>query len=390
MIISAPLLVCAGQPVNSKELVMSEELQLSNSQSAQEEQTVQEDRKNFGLTKQHKAFLLLLAAILLLGWLGLRWLVKTKTDLTTDNAFIESPVHPVAPRISGTVTAVLVHDNQFVKKGDLLVELDATDYRVAVNKAEAELGIARNESSGDRLQVATSRAALQSARAQQQQAVLDLKRGSALFQKEVIPREQLERLQTALQVADARQKQAEEQVRKDEAVAGMGGESVSKAQIRKQQANLMESRLKLGYTRIMAPVDGYITRKGVEVGATVQVGQSLMAVVPLGNAWITANYKESQMTYIKPGQKVTFKVDAYPGHTFKGTVDSIMAGTGAAFSLLPPENATGNYVKVVQRIPVKILIDQSSDPQRLLRIGMSVEPVVITGRSTADVLKELF
>ena len=369
---------------------MSEELQLSNSQSAQEEQTVQEDRKNFGLTKQHKAFLLLLAAILLLGWLGLRWLVKTRTDLTTDNAFIESPVHPVAPRISGTVTAVLVHDNQFVKKGDLLVELDATDYRVAVNKAEAELGIARNESSGDRLQVATSRAALQSARAQQQQAVLDLKRGSALFQKEVIPREQLERLQTALQVADARQKQAEEQVRKDEAVAGMGGQSVSKAQIRKQQANLMESRLKLGYTRIMAPVDGYITRKGVEVGATVQVGQSLMAVVPLGNAWITANYKESQMTYIKPGQKVTFKVDAYPGQTFKGTVDSIMAGTGAAFSLLPPENATGNYVKVVQRIPVKILIDQSSDPQRLLRIGMSVEPVVITGRSTADVLKELF
>jgi membrane fusion protein, multidrug efflux system len=357
--------------------------------SVQEEENNPVDRKK-GLTRQRKAALILLAILLTGIWFGLRWFVQTRTDITTDNAFIEAHVHPVAPRISGTVIAVPVHDNQFVKRGDLLVELDATDYRVSVDKAEAELGIARNETSGDRLQVATSRAALQSARAQQLQAVLDLKRGSVLFNQEVIPREQLERLQTALQVADARLKQAEEQVRKDEAVAGMGGESVSKAQIRKQQAVLTESRLRLGYTRITAPVDGYITRKGVEAGATVQSGQALMAVVPLENSWITANYKESQMTYIKPGQKVTFKVDAYPGQTFQGRVDSIMAGTGAAFSLLPPENATGNYVKVVQRIPVKILIDQSSDPRHLLRVGMSVEPAVLTGRSASEVLKELF
>jgi membrane fusion protein (multidrug efflux system) len=111
--------------------------------------------------------------------------------------------------------------------------------------------------------------------------------------------------------------------------------------------------------------------------------------VPLEDAWLTANYKESQLTHVKPGQKVEFSVDTYPGHIFTGTVDSIMAGTGAAFSLLPPENATGNYVKVVQRIPVKIRIDKASDPHRLLRVGMSVEPTILTGQKFRDVIKEL-
>jgi membrane fusion protein (multidrug efflux system) len=114
-----------------------------------------------------------------------------------------------------------------------------------------------------------------------------------------------------------------------------------------------------------------------------------MAIVPLQESWITANYKERQITWLKAGQKVEFTVDAYPGKKFRGTVDSIMAGTGAAFSLLPPENATGNYVKVVQRVPVKISIDKNSDPEHLLRIGMSVVPVVITGRASADILNEL-
>jgi len=270
------------------------------------------------------------------------------------------------------------------------VELDTTDYRVNVDKFEAELDIARNENSGDQLQVAASSAAMQLAKAQHNQSLLDLKRGSTLYEKEVIPREQLDRLQTAFDVSGARLKQAAETLRKDEALAGIAGESSNKAQIKKQQALLTESRLKLGYTHILAPVNGYITRKGVEIGATVQAGQSLMAVVPLAHAWVTANYKESQMTYIKPGQKVTFRVDAYPKQIFQGTVDSIMAGTGAAFSLLPPENASGNYVKVVQRIPVKILIDKRSDPQHLLRIGMSVIPTVLTGRTVTSILHELF
>jgi membrane fusion protein (multidrug efflux system) len=382
MIISVQLPVCAWPQENCKEFEMNDE---NGALSATE-------AGSNGRNRQRKAAFILLCLFLIGVWTGLRWFVKSRTNITTDNAFIETHVHPVTPRISGTVTMVLVRDNQFVKKGDLLLEMDTTDYQVMVNKAEAELGIARNETSGDQMQVAAAQAALQSARAQRDQASLDLKRGLSLFEKEVIPREQLERLQTSMQVADARLKQAEENLQRDKALAGIGarGESINKAQIRKQQAVLAESRLKLGYTRIVAPVDGFITRKGVETGATVQAGQALMAVVPLADAWITANYKEGQLTHIKPGQKVTFRVDAYPNHTFQGQVESIMAGTGAAFSLLPPENATGNYVKVVQRIPVKILIDPESDPSHFLRVGMSVEPTILTGRSASAVLKDLF
>jgi len=365
---------------------MSEETTTSPSTTEQN----QPENGSPGFTRQKKAALILGIILVLVIVFGLRWFIQSRTRIMTDNAFIEASIHPVAPRINGTITNILVHDNQFVRKGELLVELDATDYQVSVDKAEAELGIAQNETTGNQLQVAAARATVQSARAQHQQAVQDITRGKALFEKEVIPKEQLERLQTALQVAEARLKQSEEALKKDEAVAGIGRQSATKAQIRRQQAFLSESKLKLGYTRIAAPVDGYITRKGVEVGTTIQAGQFMMAVVPLVHTWVVANYKESQLAHIKPGQKVTFDVDAYPNHTFKGTVDSIMAGTGAAFSLLPPENATGNYVKVVQRVPVKIIIDQSSDPKHLLRIGMSVEPTIITGRSASDVLKELF
>jgi len=343
-----------------------------------------------GRSRQRKAALILLCIFLIGGWFGLRWFIQSRTHITTDTAFIETHIHPVSPRISGTVTKVLVRDNQFVKKGDLLLEMDATDYRILVDKAEAELGVARDATFGDQMQVAVSQAGVQSARAQRDQAQLDLKRGTRLFEKEVIPKEQLERLQTSMQVAAAHLQRAEETLRKDKALAGLSGKSISKAQIRKQQAVLADSRLKLAYTRIVAPVDGFITRKGVEGGATVQAGQALMAVVPLADAWITANYKEGQLTHIRPGQNVTFQVDAYPGHTFQGQVESIMAGTGAAFSLLPPENATGNYVKVVQRIPVKILIDRKSDPNHLLRVGMSVEPTILTGRPASAILTELF
>jgi membrane fusion protein (multidrug efflux system) len=131
-----------------------------------------------------------------------------------------------------------------------------------------------------------------------------------------------------------------------------------------------------GYTKIYAPSVGYITKKNVEVGNQVQGGQPLMAIVPLKDVWIVANYKETQLTKVKSGQKVQIKVDMYPGKTFSGTVDSIMAGTGSVFSLFPPENATGNYVKVVQRIPVKIILEKATDPGHILRVGMSVQPTI--------------
>jgi membrane fusion protein, multidrug efflux system len=147
--------------------------------------------------------------------------------------------------------------------------------------------------------------------------------------------------------------------------------------VRQKQESLKADLLRKSYTKIAAPADGYIAKKAIEIGNQVQTGQPLMAVVALGDVWIVANYKETQLERMKPGQKVEVRVDSYPGRTFTGKVDSVMAGTGAVFSLFPPENATGNYVKVVQRIPVKILLDKGTDPDHVLRVGMSVEPTVL-------------
>ena len=234
-----------------------------------------------------------------------------------------------------------------------------------------------------------ARAALQSAKARFDQAVLDLNRAEKLYSRDVLSKEQLDRLTTAKRVGEAQLKEAEETFKRFQAEAGLAAKTGSRAKILQRKAQLDEAQQQLSYTKIYAPRDGYITRKAIETGVNIQAGQPLMALVPLQEAWITANYKERQITWMKPGQKVVFSVDAYPGKIFNGSVDSIMAGTGAAFSLLPPENATGNYVKVIQRVPVKINIDKNSDPERVLRVGMSVVPVVLTGRSSSDVLKEL-
>ena len=340
-------------------------------------------------SRRNKGIIILCILIAIAGWLGLRMFIASKTHIETDNAFIEARIVSVSAKVSGTVTRVLVNDNQFVKQGDLLVEIDPRDFQVQTAKAAAGVGVAENETGGEYLKAEAARAALQTARARHDQAVLDQERGDKLYGREVIPKEQLDRLKTARRVAESQLKEAEENLKRTLAEAGLGENSGGRAKVMERRALLNEAELQLSYTKIYAPRDGYITRKSVETGANIQAGQALMALVPLQDAWITANYKERQITHIRPGQKVEFRVDAYPGRTFSGRVDSIMAGTGAAFSLLPPENATGNYVKVVQRIPVKIAIDNSSDPDHLLRVGMSVVPTVLTGRTSADVLKGL-
>lgn len=320
---------------------------------------------------------------------GVWFWCKSKTHVTTDDAFIESHIYSISARVPGTVAQVLVIDNQPVKKGDLLLEMDANDYRTRMQNATAQLDVARNETSSNYAQVDAARAALNSDKAKLEQADLDLKRGKALFKKEVIAKEQLDRLETSRKVAAAKLIETEGSVRRALAILGLTGAGGKDAQIARKKAELEESRLNLSYTRIYAPADGYITRKSVEPGNNIQPGQPLMALVSLNEAWMTANYKERQLTHVAPGQKVEFTVDAFPGRRFTGVVDSIMAGTGAAFSLLPPENATGNYVKVVQRIPVKILINKESDPQHLLRVGMSVVPAILTDLKLGDILKEL-
>ncbi len=339
--------------------------------------------------KKIKGFVVLLTVILVGGYFGLKMFVTSRTHIETDNAFIEARIVQVSSKVSGTVARVLVNDNQLVKRGDLLLEIDGRDYQLQIAKAAAGVGMAENETGGERMKVEEARAALQSAKASFDQAAVDLHRAEKLFSRDVLPKEQLDRLTTVQRVSEAQLKEAEEALKRAQAEAGLAVTSGSKAKILQRKAQLDEAQLQLSYTKVFAPRDGYITRKSIESGVNIQAGQPLMALVPLQEAWITANYKERQITYLKAGQKVRFSVDAYPGKTFNGTVDSIMAGTGAAFSLLPPENATGNYVKVVQRVPVKINIDKNSDPERLLRVGMSVIPTVLTGRTSGDVFKDL-
>ena len=339
--------------------------------------------------KKKRALIVLLTIVIVGSWIGLNMFITSKTHIETDNAFIEARIVSISSKVSGTVARVLVDDNQFVRRGDLLLEIDGRDYQLRKAQAAAGVGMAENEMGGEELKADVARAAVQSAKARFDQAVVDLKRAEKLYNRDVLPKEQLDRLTTAKRVSEAQLKEAEEALRRFQAEAGLAIKAGSKARVLQRKAQLDEAELQLSYTKIYAPRDGYITRKAIETGVNIQAGQPLMALVPLQDAWITANYKERQITYMKPGQKVEFSIDAYPGRTFQGTVDSIMAGTGAAFSLLPPENASGNYVKVVQRVPVKISIDKNSDPEQLLRVGMSVIPIVLTGRSSGDVLKEL-
>jgi membrane fusion protein, multidrug efflux system len=339
-----------------------------------------------GLNKKQRGGIVLLIIIVCAAVFGLQQWVKSKTHLETDNAFIESHVHSVSSRIPAMVKRVAVEDNQFVHKGDLLVELDGSDYQARMRTAAASLNMAKNETSGDYAQIESARASIGLATAKLDQANLDLKRGETLYAKEVIPKEQLERLYTAKKVATMQLKEAQEAEHHAQAVLGLAGNGSRDARVAQKQGELETASLNLSYTRIVAPSDGYITKKSVEVGNYIQPGQALMALVTLEDAWVTANYKESQLTDVRPGQKVEFTVDTYPGLVFKGNVESIMAGTGAAFSMLPPENATGNYVKVIQRIPVRIAIDKGSDPNHLLRIGMSVVPTIITGKRFRDVI----
>ncbi len=359
-----------------------------------------EEGKRSNNHRRKVAAAMVFAIIAVIGVVSIYYYVQYKgVHITTDDAFIDGSIHTIASKVPGTVKTVYVRDNQFVKQGDLLVDLDPVDYDVKVNEAQASLNAeeaklgereAAVESAGRmlsearaRLETAKANLALQEANLEQ--ANRDLKRAEALVKKEAISKERYERQGTAHDVAVAQVTAAREQVKQAEmavesqkaAVRQVESSKTAQASTIKQKQSVLDTtRLNAGYTKVYAPVDGYVTKKNVEVGNQVQPGQPLMAVVPLEGIYVTANYKETQLEKVKPGLKVDIKVDTYPGKTFKGTVNSIMAGTGAAFSLFPPENATGNYVKVVQRIPVKILFDKDTDPEHVLRMGMSVVPTI--------------
>lgn len=408
--------------------------------------------------------------------IGIHCYLHARSYESTDDAYITGHIIPISPRVAAHVARVHVDDNEWVKAGDLLVELAPEDFTARLEAAQATLTAAQASFQSSRIDVElttvtatsvsdeagsnveTARALLETAlalagasasqrdqaraqkesaaaaldqaetevaaaKAQQQRDALDLSRNRELAGSGAVSQQELdhalasERMSSAslasaekkvqtqramVRQAEAGLKAAEENMRQAGAQVAAHkaqlGESqarlkaartapqqvaksqsqtkVTQAEIDKARAEAEQARLNLSYTRIYAPTDGYVTAKAVEPGAYVQVGQSLLAIVP-HDLWVLANFKETQLTRMRPGQPVTITVDAYPGVAFPGHVDSVQHGTGAAFSLLPPENATGNFVKVVQRVPVKIAFDPSGQAQRyLLAPGMSVVPEV--------------
>jgi membrane fusion protein, multidrug efflux system len=341
---------------------------------------------------------------------------------STDDAQIDGHVSPVAARVGGTVLAVLVDDNQYVEKGTLLVRIDPRDYKVALDRAEAD--VAENEASaraartnvpltstsatsqekaaGSELaaaeaRLAAAKAQLREAEARASLAAQDVERFRPLLAKDEVPKQQFDAAATAADSARAARDAAASAVSAAERVVETAGARLTEARTGHEQVGIVsaraasaeakvavakatveQARLNLSYTEVKAPVSGVVSRKSVEVGQVVQPGQPLLALVNLDDIWVTANFKESQVAAIRPGQPVDIHVDAFDDRSFRGRVDSIAAATGARFSLLPPENATGNYVKVVQRVPVKIVFEPGQDPEHRLRPGLSVVPTVLT------------
>jgi membrane fusion protein (multidrug efflux system) len=369
---------------------------------------------------------------------------------STDDAQIDGHINPIAAKVSGHVVSINVEDNQFVKAGTIIVQIDPTDYKVALEKARADLAAAKASAeaahnhvpmtatttssqlslAGAGIELAesaraaaakdveTARARFESAQARVRESqanytksVQDLERMKLLIAKDEISRQQydaavaiaaaaqaakesaqggVEEISKAIEAAQARVSQADARIKEAQANlhatrTGPQQRAISRsnaltalARMQQAQAVLEQAELNLQYTDVKAPIDGIVSQRKVELGQYVQIGQPLLALVPLHNVWVTANYKENQLKDMRPGQKAVISVDAYGGRKYEGHVDSIAAATGARFSLLPPENATGNYVKVVQRVPVKIVIDRGMDDSHPLRPGLSVIATVRT------------
>ena len=302
-----------------------------------------------------------------------------ETHVTTDDAYVDGTVALVSSRVNGTITNVYIEDNWTVKEGELLLTLDPRDFDVRVEQAQAQLDRAKQTIDELYSQVGAAKSGVSLAGSQLKQARIDFNRAKSLKDQGVVSSAQYDQAETGLRIASADEALAEHQLR--QAQAALGSETLDHSHydrplVKQAEAALEQSKLDLAYTKITAPFAGIVTHKTVHVGNRVQVGEPLLAVVPLGKLYLTANFKETQLTDVRVGQKAEIVADIYPGYTYKGHVDSISMGTGAAFSLLPPENATGNWVKVVQRVPVKIVFETPAPPDKPLRLGLSVEVAI--------------
>ena len=337
-------------------------------------------------------------ALAVLLYFGIAALVEIFTHESTDDAFIAGHVVSVAPRIAGQVASVHVLDNQLVHSNDLLVEIDPADYAMTVaqkqSAADAQQASYQTMLAGWQLmqaKVTTAEADARKAQADAdaaestaKKAQADFARAQDLLKQNTVSQQEFDAMQAANIKAQADFKSAQDNVasaisKVDEAkrtlAAAWAQVGTVEAQWREAQTNIAAAKINLSYANIFATADGRVTRKAVETGDYVEAGQQLLSIVP-DEVWVVANFKESQLKKMAPGQPVLVEIDALGGREFRAHVDSVQAGSGAAFSLLPPENATGNFVKVVQRVPVKIVFDEALPAAHVIGPGLSVTPDV--------------
>lgn len=321
-----------------------------------------------------------------------------RSDESTDDAAIDGRVLSISPKVQGYVKALHMKDNALVKAGDILLEIDPTDYLIRRDRAKAALAAAQaaaqaaeNQLSATEVSapstVEAAAAQVKAAQANWEKSRADLRRAEELYAAGAYSKQQFDQClatekadRSALEKlqADLRSAQTAPNI-----VAGASdARDQLAAQVEQAKADLAQAEADLSNTKIFAPMDGRITKRSVETGSYVQTGQQLGSLVGT-EIWVTANFKETQLTHMKIGQPVDIEVDAFPGKAFKGRIESLQAGTGSYFSLFPAENATGNFVKTVQRVPVKIVFDAMPDEALHLGPGMSVVPTVHTKAGTA-------
>lgn len=321
---------------------------------------------------------------------GFYYWYANRNLVSTDDAYVDGRVVIIAPQVSGLVVSLDVTDNQFVHRGDPLIHIDPRSYMSERNRAQGTLDSAKAQAAGERLATEIARknfpALFQQAQAQLLTAKANLTKAQADYDRQsTLPKaattqQEVDAALAALRQSKAQVTQAEAQVQLSSPVEQHIGQSDAQieqlnGQVEQAQAQLDQAELNLSWTVVTAPQDGWITRRNVETGNYVTPGQQIFSIVP-PDMWITANFKENQLDGLRPGQTVKIDVDAYPRLDLHGHVDSLQMGSGSKFTAFPPENATGNFVKIVQRVPVKIVIDSGLDPKRPLPLGISVVPTV--------------
>ena len=347
--------------------------------------------------KRNPVFIIILGILIIGGgWFGISKYRYSQHHEDTDDAQVSADISPVIPRVAGYVTNIKVRDNQQVKKGDTLMVLDNRDYVIKVEQAEATLQIAQSNlnsakatTTAAKANIATSQASVGTVDAQIEAAKVTLWRASQdydryanLIKDHSITQQQYEQALAARQTAEKQlaileeqKKQAQQQTNavSVQSNATASQINIADATIHQRQVDVDAAKLNLSYTVITAPQDGLISKVNVQTGQYVQAGQPLFSIVHSESVWVVANFKETQLDKMKEGQKAVVKVDAYPGHKFEAQLSSFSPATGSTFALLPPDNASGNFVKVVQRLPVKIEFTDAADSLvKKLRPGMNV------------------